>query len=289
MSEPTSTSIAGADGGSLTVYDWGGSGPPLLLAHPTGFHGRVWAPTARRLVAHGRRVYSFDFRGHGNSTPSSTGYDWNGFAADALAVAAHLGLVGDPDLVAVGHSKGATSLLVGEADSPGTYPAIYAYEPIVFPTDEPLGAQPDNPLSVGARRRRDSWSSPEEAYTAFAAKAPLDVFTAEALHAYVDAGLAQHDDGTWTLRCRPADEAEMYAMGSASGAWGHLGDVGASVFVACGANTNVINPDLAARIADRLPRGRLAVFDGLGHFGPMQDPDALVASISAFATSTAQA
>ena len=37
--------------------------PRILLAHPTGFHGRVWAPVAERLVAAGRHVWSLDFRG----------------------------------------------------------------------------------------------------------------------------------------------------------------------------------------------------------------------------------
>ncbi|HZJ27451.1 MAG TPA: alpha/beta hydrolase [Acidimicrobiia bacterium] len=283
MSEPTATSVTGADGLSLAVYDWHGTGPPTLLAHPTGFHGRVWAPTARRLVAAGRRVYSFDFRGHGDSDRSGAGYHWHGFAADALAVVRHLGLAGDPDLVAVGHSKGATSLLLGEADAPGTYPAIYSYEPIVFPTDRSLPPHHDNPLSAGARRRRDTWESPEEAYAAYAAKPPLDVFTPEALHAYVDSGLRARDDGEWELKCRPADEAQVYTMGSTSGVWGRLPEVASPVLVACGARTDAIDPDLAARIAQRLPAGRLEVFDELGHFGPMEDPDALVASILDFA------
>src|ERR1700730_18068003 len=29
---------------SLVVHDWGGDGHPVLLAHPTGFHGLTWAP-----------------------------------------------------------------------------------------------------------------------------------------------------------------------------------------------------------------------------------------------------
>ena len=36
-----------ADGIRLVVHDWGGDGAPVLLAHPTGFHGRVWEPVAR--------------------------------------------------------------------------------------------------------------------------------------------------------------------------------------------------------------------------------------------------
>jgi pimeloyl-ACP methyl ester carboxylesterase len=268
----------------LATYDWGGTGSPVLLAHPTGFHGLAWAPTARRLVHAGRRVWSFDFRGHGASDRSSTGYAWAGFADDVLAVTDHLGLAGAPDLLAAGHSKGAAALVLGEHDRRGTYPRIWAYEPIMFPSDEPLPPQPDNPMSVGARKRRAVWPSPEDAFAAYAAKPPLDVLTPEALHAYVDGGLRERPDGTWELACRPEDEAQVYAMGPANGAYGRLADVGCPVLVACGETSDAIGPALAARIAERLPRGRLAVFAGLGHFGPMEDPDACVASMLAFST-----
>ena len=48
---------AGADAPTLAVHAWGGDGPPTLLCHPTGFHGRVWAPVAERLIAAGRAVW----------------------------------------------------------------------------------------------------------------------------------------------------------------------------------------------------------------------------------------
>src|SRR5580704_12087440 len=99
---PGSYAIEGP-AGRLVVHDWGGSGPPVLLAHATGFHGRIWEPVARRLVAAGRRVWSFDFRGHGDSDapdPSGDAYTWGGFADDTLAVADHLGIAADPTLVA---------------------------------------------------------------------------------------------------------------------------------------------------------------------------------------------
>ena len=132
------------------------------------------------------------------------------------------------------------------------------------------------------------WESPDAAFAAYASKPPLDAFTSEALHAYVDAGLRERPDGTWELRCAPADEAEMYRMGSANGLCPRLPGVGCPVLVACGARTDAINPKLAAMIVDRLPHGRLEVFDDLGHFGPMEDPDACVASLAflAFAAAT---
>jgi pimeloyl-ACP methyl ester carboxylesterase len=36
-------------------------------------------------------------------------------------------------------------------------------------------------------------------------------------------------------------------------------------------------------VVDRLPHGRLEVMPGVGHFGPMQDPDATAESMLRFA------
>lgn len=281
-----SHSFASPSGLSLAVHAWGGDGAPVLLAHPTGFHGRVWAPVAQRLVSAGHAVWSFDFRGHGDSDPSPDAtYSWAEFAADARAVAAHLDLAGDPRLLAAGHSKGAAALLLGEADAPGTYARIWAYEPIVFPSDEPLPPHDDNPLSVGARKRRAVWASRDAAIASYSSRPPLDVFTAESLRAYVEHGFRDLPEGGVALKCDPEHEATVYAMGAANGIYPRLAEVSCPVLVACGAQTDAIVPRLAQMIADRIPISTLEVWDGCGHFGPQQDPSRAVASMLRCATS----
>lgn len=277
------TSVLDSGEGRLAIHDWGGVGPPVLLAHPTGFHGRAWAPVADRLVARGRTVWSFDFRGHGDSDRSRTDYQWQGFASDALAVARHLGLDGDPDLLAVGHSKGGASLILGEADAPGTYARIWAYEPIIFPTDDVLPPDPEFPLAVSARRRRFVWASREQAYDAYRSKPPLSALSAEALRAYVEYGLRDRDDGQVELKCLPDDEAAVYTMGGAHGAYARLDVIGCPVAVVCGEHTDAIVPKLAEMITARLQHGSLEIMGGLGHFGPFEDPDAVVVSMLRFA------
>ncbi|MCH7910243.1 MAG: alpha/beta fold hydrolase, partial [Candidatus Hydrogenedentes bacterium] len=58
--------VTGFDGVALNVWDLGGDGPPLLLCHCTGTHGRVWDPLLPRLLEH-FHVYAPDTRGHGDS------------------------------------------------------------------------------------------------------------------------------------------------------------------------------------------------------------------------------
>ena len=269
---------------TLAVHDWGGDGDPVLLSHPTGFHGVVWAPTAERLVARGRRVWSFDFRGHGDSDPSPDGtYSWDGFADDAEAVLDHLGLLGDPALLTVGHSKGATSLMTVAWRRPDAIRRVWAFEPIVFPTYDAALQDPDNPMSASARRRRAVWPSRDAAIASYGSKYPLDVLTDEALHAYVDYGMRDRPDGTVELKCRPGHEASIYTMGVVNGLWDRLGELTLPVLVAAGETSTAIPPRLAAQIVDRLPGGRLELWRGHGHFGPMEDPDRAVDSILDFA------
>jgi pimeloyl-ACP methyl ester carboxylesterase len=268
---------------TLAVHDWGGNGDPVLLAHPTGFHGRVWAPVAWGLVAAGRHVWSFDFRGHGDSDPSPGGsYRWDEFAADALAVTHHLELAGDPRLLAAGHSKGGASLLWGALHEPGVYPRIWAFEPIVVPEHTPA----EGPLSAGARRRRDQWGSRAEALASYASKPPLNVLSPAALEAYVDYGMRTRSDGTVELKCRPDDEATIYMMGASLGLFPELGRIGCPVLVACGETTDAITPAYAEAIASQLPNAALEVWSDRGHFGPLEDPDRAVASMLGFVAST---
>jgi pimeloyl-ACP methyl ester carboxylesterase len=283
---PTSHRIA-AGPVHLVIHEWGGDGPPALLAHPTGFHGRIWAPIAERLIAHGRTVFSFDFRGHGDSDAPDSDYSWHGFADDVLAVTDHLGLAGDPNLLAAGHSKGGAALVLGEAARPGTYSRLWLYEPIMFPTLAVLPPDEDFAMARSARRRRNEWASKDDAFTSYASKPPLNVMTQESLRAYVDYGLRDRGDGMFELKCRPEVEAQVYTMGPNHGAFTRLVEVQPPTLVVCGEHTQSIPPDMARAIAERLPHGSVEVMPGVGHFGPQENPDGTVESMLRFAAAAA--
>ena len=257
----------------------------------------VWAPVAARLVEAGRRVFSLDFRGHGDSeeTPSGT-YHWEGFAEDVLAVSHHLGIAGDPSVLAVGHSKGAAAILLAEEHEPGSFARIFCYEPIVFEGSE-LGLDSvafsesaraidplNNPMSRSAMRRRRIWDSRDQAYETYASKPPLSSLHPDALRAYVDHGLRDLPSGGVELKCHPEHEASVYAMGVMNGLWPLLPSIEARTVIACGEKSNTITPAYAAAIVGRMPNAELLTMPGLGHFGPMEDPDALAAAILRFAS-----
>ena len=267
--------VPSTDGVELEVHDLGGDGPPLLLVHATGFHGRVWEPLAAHLDGFHR--WSIDMRAHGDSTaPVGRALEWEGFADDVLAVVDHLGL---DHPYAVGHSKGGAALVLAEERRPGTFRALFVYEPVIMTPEWAIGVAPDNPLSVGARRRRSTFASTEEAIANYAAKPPFDTLDPAALARYVEHGFRPVPDGI-ELKLAPELEAEVYAHGSAHQAFASLGLVRCPVTVATGIGTAV--PAVFARpIADALPDGTLIEFDDLGHFGPLEDPTRLAASVRA--------
>jgi pimeloyl-ACP methyl ester carboxylesterase len=266
------------EGVGIAYYDLGGSGPDLILAHATGFCGATLAPMAERLTDRFRCVV-FDERGHGSSDrPVGEEFDWHGFGADARAVVDHLEL---DRPAGFGHSCGGTALLLAEQARPGTFSGLYCYEPIMLPNDVPRPPSLDsNPLSAGALRRREVFGSREEALTNYGGKPPFDRLDQEVLAAYVDNGFAPDPEGI-RLRCRRRDEAQVYAQGGAHDAYAHLGEVRGPVTVACGAGTDAVGPDYCRVLAGRLTDATVQVFDGLGHFGPLESPEAVARSVGA--------
>lgn len=263
----------------IAVHDLGGTGAPMLLAHATGMHGLVWEPMVGHLGGAFHCV-SFDERGHGDSgLPPGLDFDWRGFGTDALSVVDAMATEGP---LGVGHSCGATALILAEQARPGTFAALYCFEPILVAADPPLGRDPSNWLAAGARNRREVFGSRGEAYATYASKPPLAACAPEALAAYVDHGFADRPDGTVELKCRAAHEALVYEMATAHDGYSHLDRVACPVMLACGAETDAVGAAASQALVTRFPGGRTEVLPGLGHLGPLQDPEAVAASVRRF-------
>jgi pimeloyl-ACP methyl ester carboxylesterase len=269
--------VTAPGGVTLAVHEHGGSGRPTIFCHATGFHGAVWEPMSAAL-GEGFERWAIDFRAHGASVvPPGTPLPWEAVRDDLLALVDDLG-VERGELLGVGHSMGGAALLLAEQARPGTFAGLWLYEPIAPPRGTIPAREGGNHLAEGARRRRPSFTSVEAALANFASKPPLDVARADALHAYVRHGLVPGEDGMVHLACRPDDEARLYEGGGAHGAFDHLVEVECPVVLACSGEPS--GPAMFARaIAEGLPAGRLEVHEHLTHFGPLEAPTELAASV----------
>src|SRR5277367_5925681 len=83
----TGPRVAVAEDMEIATYHLGGDGPPLIMLHATGFHGRCWTAVAPSLTPH-FTVWAIDHRGHGASGKTALGglRDWSHFADDLLLV-----------------------------------------------------------------------------------------------------------------------------------------------------------------------------------------------------------
>lgn len=275
--------LRSSDGVEVALHDLGGrpDGPTLLLAHATGFCGAVFGPLAA-VVGERFRCWALDLRGHGlSATPASVDFAWSGFADDVLAAVDGLGSGSSTGpLVALGHSSGGAAVLLAEAERPGTFASLWCYEPIVWPRPDVARGRAEW-LAGGARKRRDTFPSAEEAYANFASKPPFAALAPDALRAYVEGGFDTGADGSVTLRCRPEAEAAVYLQAVESDRFPRLAEVACPVVVAAGGTSDAITPERAQALVDALPAARLRVFDGLGHFGPLEDPPAVAAAVLA--------
>lgn len=90
------------DGTEIFYKDWG-HGRPIMFHHGWPLSADDWDAQMLFFLQHGYRVIAHDRRGHGRSAQVSEGHDIDHYAADAAAVAEHLGL---QDAIHIGHSTG---------------------------------------------------------------------------------------------------------------------------------------------------------------------------------------
>lgn len=287
MAGVTTRRVAGAGGVEIAAHHLGGDGPPVVIVHATGFHGRCYTRLAGSLTPE-FSVWAVDQRGHGWSGKDPDGRydDWTRFAEDLLRVIDDV----EPGAAwgAVGHSLGGGVALLAEAVRPGSFSALCCYEPVVIPPnwlpaggEQAHGGTSPVPLAVLARKRRPSFPSRRAAFDNYRSKPPFSAFDPQALHDYVEYGFVDQPDGSVTLACVREDEAAVFEAAPGSGVWEHLPEVRPPVAVLAGADLSDPVAAVAAQVARHLPRGGFRRFATLDHFGPLTAPAEVGAVVAA--------
>ena len=164
------------DDARIALARWGDacSGrPPALLIHGTGFVADIWDEVARNLASR-YTVYALDRRGHGEShKPATDHYHFLDFASDACAVIEALDLT---DIFGIGHSAGATDLLLAARLLPQRFSRLFVMEPTVMDpraagTEGERLSDQGRSFAQGVLRRQAEFESATAVYQRFRAAA----------------------------------------------------------------------------------------------------------------------
>jgi len=271
------------------------SKPSALLVHGTGFAGEVWEELALSLCAT-HSVLAIDRRGHGRShKPAAHAYHFADFAADLCSVIEALDL---REIYGIGHSAGATDLLLAAPRLQSRFTRIFALEPTAMrpparsATAE--GNQLYRELRAATLRRRSELESAAMAYERFRSRPAFAQWTDAALWSYLRAGFEPLPDGKLRLLCTPEIEVAMLGPIGEAMANTYEGDhrgqpfdalasVTVPVRVSTSEYSHAIYKHMAAVTADLLPNATTTHFDGVGHCAVQEAPELVLSELLRFA------
>lgn len=285
----------GPAGAEIAMLQWGESGkPPALLVHGTGFVAGVWDEVARDLVST-HTVYALDRRGHGGSHKPRA-YHFADYADDICRVIDALGL---RDVYGIGHSAGATDLLLAAKLLPGCFTRLFVIEPTVMnphTARDPSAGLSEQSLSrvQGALRRQAEFDGPDAVFKRYRAAPAFADWTEASLWAYVRHGFAPLDNGRVRLCCTPEIESAMlrpiyeameqvYTGDERGNPFAALAEIDCPVRVTTAAKSGPIYKVMAARAVSLIPHVSALIFENAGHCVAQEVPAAVVQAVREFA------
>ncbi len=262
------------NGISLAYFEWAGDPlgiqPPMVFAHATGFHARVWDAVIEHFPD--RQIFALDLRGHGRSTGEPID-NWRLVIDDVLGFLDQLGI---SEADGIGHSMGAHVLTQCAADQPERFRQLVLFDPVILdPRFYEATTQVGEPHPT-ARRKRD-FASVEEMIARFEDRDPYNIFDRRVFEDYCRYGvLPKGSEEAVELACAPEMEASVYGS-SRSNKGIHEAARGLSmpVLVVRAKQLDVMDfkgsptwPELASTI----PNGTDLYRPDMTHFHPFQDP-----------------
>lgn len=267
--EPKSGTL-NVNGVRLHYLDWGGAGDPIVVLHATGFLGRIYAPIASPLTQIGH-VWSYDQRGHGDSSPAPDGeYTWQRTMGD---LAGFIIAMGWRHVRAFGHSAGATAIGSLACERPDLISRAVLAEPVVFESPTAPELEWRNPFIERTLKRRRSFDSVAAMFQNFDNKPPYDTWRKDMLRDYCEYGTRVNAQGKRELKCAPEIEARFYETSRDFDGLGRILRAEVPLLILFGQRGDSLGATLSQRIAAKLRKGRVVNVEDTGHFMPMEKPD----------------
>jgi len=278
----------------IALVQWGDSGkPPALLLHGTGFCADVWDELAGNLVSD-YRVIALDRRGHGEShKPAAGRYHFIDYAEDVCRVIGALDLHG---IYGIGHSAGATDLLLAAKLLPQRLTRLFAMEPTVM---DPRVAR-DVELSEGGRysvegvlRRQAEFESFDAAFARFRAAPAFANWTEISLRTFIRRGFTPVENGRVRLRCTPEVESavlrpiieameQIYKGDTRGNPFMWLAEIDCPVRVTTSEKSWGIYKDMSSRAVSLIPDVSEFTFDGFDHCVVQEAPQLVLKALREF-------
>lgn len=273
--EPRQDRVA-VGGVELAWCEWGSpAAPPVVLLHGITGDARTWDVLAETL-APSHRVLALDQRGHGDSAPAPDG-DY-GVATMARDLAGFVEALGLARFALVGLSMGGRVALAYAGEHGPRVARLVVVD--IGPDIAPAGLQRVRGMMAGAPERL---TSIEEAVQYIKAANPR--YDESALRERVHHGLRPLPDGGFTWKY---DRALREMMRSGTGRrdtvdlWAALPRIDCPTLLVRGAESDILSPDIAERMVDALPAGRLVEVAEAGHTVPGDQPLAFARLVREF-------
>src|SRR5436189_1468406 len=255
------------DGRRLHLLDWGGDRrPPLLLLHGFTGHAHAWDTLAIALQPH-FHVMALDARGHGDSDPADV-YDSAGSFRDLSSVVEQLGLRA---LTLIGLSMGGRTAMYFAAKRPELVERVVVLDigPEVSKRAMAPSSGPPEP---------ETWESIEQAARHLYRGNPYP-----GIHYYrwvASSSLRARDDGRLVWKWHPSIK-ERRVMGDVDW-WAIVREIKPPLLLLRGAESTVLDADVAERMARELPRGTLVEIPRAVHTLHAHNPEAVLDALRAF-------
>jgi pimeloyl-ACP methyl ester carboxylesterase len=263
--------------------------PVAVLLHGAAYLSQVWNGVLPALAA-SYTVLAVDRRGHGLSDQPSDGYDLSDFADDLVAVVDQVDI---REAFGIGHSAGATDILLAAARRPKAFSRLFVVEPTAMLVgnddafEPPLGDLPRAALEK-IHCRANYFDSKSEAVRRLKRAPAFLGWQDMLLSTFVDHGLVPEGDG-FTLRCGPKVEAAMLypifrVMEQSyrrSALFGSLAELSIPLRIASCEHSGPLYHPMVSAVKKLVPHATEHAF-ATGHCVAQQDPDAFAAALLAF-------
>lgn len=271
--------------GHIPYADFGGRGPVLHFAHanayPPGAYNGLLTALARRyrvLAVHHRPLWP-------GSRPQDLN-DWRDIAGDLIRFFDQHSLAG---VIGVSHSLGAVVTMMAALERPELFRSLVLIEPVFLPQNvldllvagAALEDPYETPLVKIARKRRNWWSSREEAFRHFRAKEIFARWSDAALWDYVNEGMVDDENGGIRLFYSPQWEARIYTL-PPTGVWQLIPRISHPTLAMRGRETDTLTGHSWSLWQELQPSAAFEEFVAAGHLLPLELPGEVADQIGAF-------